>query len=109
MSSKSFKPEQPSERQPPIADHFDQIASVIEYANEALQSLKDIMKELDDNFADDMKYNRMTEYTTQLEDCLYSMEKGLSTLRTNFYIDPNKKLPRDRIDYVYPSVDEGLK
>jgi ParB family chromosome partitioning protein len=96
-------------RPPSIAKHFDEIESVIEYAVEGLQSLKDVMKELNDSFPDEMMYNRMTEFTTQLDDCLYSMEKGLSTLRTNFYIDPKRSLPRDRIDYVDPSVDEELK
>jgi hypothetical protein len=104
MSSKSVNPEQPKpQRQPSIA--FDEISSVIEYDNEALQSLKDFLEELDD---DDL-YTRLSEHTTQMDDCLDSMERGLSTLRTNFYIDPKRSLPRDRIDYVYPSVDEELR
>lgn len=95
-------------RPPSIAKHFDEIASVIEYAEEALQSFKDTLVELNDNVYD-VLFTKLNEYVTQLDDCMDSMRDGLSTLRKNFYIDPKKSLPRNRIDYVHPSVDEEMK
>lgn len=95
-------------RPPSIAKHFDEIESVIEYAYDALYSLRDTLEELNDNVYD-VLYTRLSEYVTQLDDCLESMKDGLSTLRKNSYIDPKKSLPGNRIDYVYPSVDEELK
>jgi hypothetical protein len=93
-----------TERPSMVAQHFIEIQSVIEQAVEAITSLND----LEDGINDEL-YARLSEYVTKLYDCLYSLDRGFYTLKTNFYIYPKKPLPSERIDYVDPLVDERMR
>lgn len=105
-TSETNQPE--PERPPTISQHFRAIDSVLEVYAEAVESIRGVLWELEDHVSD-ILYNRLDEHITQLDDCLWAMDKGLTSLRKNFYIDSRRKLFTDRIDYVLPSVDEELK
>jgi hypothetical protein len=101
-------PNEHSERPPTIAEHFRAIESVMEFYAESVASLKAILWEFDDQISDTL-HNRLAEHVEKLEDSLWTFDKGMVSLRQNFYIDAARTLPTERIDYVLPSVDEELK
>ena len=95
------------ERPSKVAQHFIEIQSVIEHAVEAITSLNENVENLEDGINDE-NYARLCEYVTKLDDCLYSLDRGFYTLKTNFYIYPKKPLPNERIEYD-PLVDERMR